>query len=208
MGPSMNPTLRSGDRLDIITYNGEKIRRGDVVVFTPPGSDSNIVHRIVFISSQGIKTRGDNCSQKDEWLLSSDHIFGRVVRAERRNKLRRVAGGPTGFIWATVLKAIHSVDSRLSLLLRPAYDRLARTGTFRLWLPRSMEPKVLSFDRAAGTELQLLIGRRVIGRWPPGKSGWQIRRPYRLFVDEAALPENPAKQSVVRDQLSVADKDM
>jgi hypothetical protein len=64
-----------------------------------------------------------------------------------------------------------------------------------------MEPKVLSFDRAAGTELQLLIGRRVIGRWPPGKIGWQIRRPYRLFVDEEALPENTGK-------VSVADKDM
>jgi len=38
--------------------------------------------------------------------------------------------------------------------------------------------------------------------------GWHIRRPFRLFVDEEALPENPGKASVVSGQLSVANKDM
>jgi hypothetical protein len=59
-----------------------------------------------------------------------------------------------------------------------------------------------------GKELQLLMGRRVIGRWLPGMSRWHIRRPFRLFVDEASLPENPARGSVVRSPLSVVDEDI
>ena len=60
---------------------------------------------------------------------------------------------------------------------------------------------MISLNRDGETELQLLMGRRVIGRWLPGRTGWSIRRPFRLFVDEAALPENPAKGSVVRGQV-------
>jgi hypothetical protein len=52
------------------------------------------------------------------------------------------------------------------------------------------------------------MGRRVIGRWLPGMSRWHIRRPFRLFVDEASLPENPARGSVVRSPLSVVDEDI
>jgi hypothetical protein len=76
-------------------------------------------------------------------------------------------------------------------------------GAIRRWLPNKiMKTKVISFDRAEGLELQLLMGRRVIGRWLPGMTQWLIRRPFRLFVDEASLPENPAKRSVVRRPLA------
>jgi len=69
-----------------------------------------------------------------------------------------------------------------------------------------MRPRVISFNRDAGTELQLVMGRRVIGRWLEGKSGWNIRRPFRLFVDEAALPENKEEVSGVGFQVSGTDK--
>jgi hypothetical protein len=69
-----------------------------------------------------------------------------------------------------------------------------------------MKARAISLSHTAGTELQLLMGRRAIGRWLPGKSGWNIRRPFRLFVDEESLPENPGKVSVVSGPLSVADK--
>jgi hypothetical protein len=65
-----------------------------------------------------------------------------------------------------------------------------------------MKTRAISLSHPAGTELQLLMGRRVIGRWLPGMSGWNIRRPFRLFVDEEALPENKAEVSGVRFQVS------
>ena len=103
-------------------------------------------------------------------------------------------------------RAVHTIDSTLSSLLRPGYRRLATDGTFRRWLPDQMKPRVISFNRGEGTELHLFMGRRVIGRWLPGKSGWNIRRPFRLFVDEESLPENPGKASVVSGPLSVVDE--
>ena len=194
IGPSMNPTLKPGDRLHIIPYDGREIQRGDVVVFIPPAGDSKIIHRVVSVNSHGIRTRGDNCNQLDPWVLDPGHILGRVAYSRRRNRRRRVFGGPVGRLLAVAIRGIHSIDSSVSELLRASYNRLARVGTFRRFLPASIEPRVISLSRPAGTELQLIIGRRVIGRWLPGMTRWHIRRPFRLFVDEDSLPRNPAGQ--------------
>jgi len=206
IGSSMNPTLKPGDRLFILPYAGQRIRRGDVVVFVPPRGDSKIIHRVVSVHSQGIRTRGDNNNELDQWFLSPEHVLGRVVWAQRKNIRRRIFGGPPGQLLAAILRGIHAIDSYVSFLLRPAYDELAKGGIFIRLLPAKMRPRVVSFDRAAGKELQLLMGRRVIGRWLPGMSRWHICRPFRLFVDEESLPENPGKASVVSGPLSVVDE--
>ena len=206
IGPSMNPTLRAGDRLQFTHHDGQKIRQGDVVVFISPGDDAKIIHRVVSVSSKGIRTRGDNCNQVDPWVLSPEHIIGRVVFAQRGNRRRRVFGGAVGQLFGVSTRAIHAIDSGFSSLLHPVYKRLSGSDIFRRWLPGSMRPRVISFNRGAGTELQLVMGRRVIGRCLEGKRGWQIRRPFRLFVEEESLPENPGKGSVVRGQLSVVDE--
>jgi signal peptidase I len=193
IGPSMNPTLKPGDRLHIIPCDGQKIRRGDVVVFTHPREGSKIIHRVVSIHSQGIKTRGDNNNELDQWVLKPDQILGRVVSAKREKKQRRIFGGLLGQLLAVSIRANNVMNSIASSLLRPTYQRLVRSGILRAWLPAKMKPRVVSFDRAAGTELQLLMGRQVVGRWPPERTGWYIRRPFRLFVDEESLPENKGK---------------
>ena len=205
-GSSMNPTLRPGVLLHVRAYHGQKIRRGDVVVFIPPGGDSKIVHRVTSVNSDGIRTQGDNLNHEDDWILGRENILGRVVSAQRGNGRLRVFGGPLGHSFAKAIRTIKSIDSILSSLLRPFYKWLAEGGVFKQWLPRHMRPRVISFNREAGTELQLVMGRKVIGRWLAGKSGWNIRRPFRLFVDEESLPENPGKGSVVRNPSSVANK--
>jgi signal peptidase I len=204
-GPSMNPSLKPGDQLWVKPYNGQKIKCGDVVVFISPRDGSGVVHRVVSSDSSGIRTQGDNNNRVDPWLLSNDQILGRVFSL-KRNKRRRVFGGPIGQLFGVAIRAIKAIDVSICSRLRPAYDGLAKAGGFRRWLPNKIKTKVISFDRTEGTELQLLLGRRVIGRWLPGKNGWHIRRPFRLVVDEEALPENPSKGSVVRGQLSVANE--
>jgi len=206
IGPSMNPMFKPGDRLQIIPYDGQEIRRGDVIVFNSPEDGSKVVHRVICIDSNGIKTQGDNCNSEDDWVLSREHVLGRVVSAQRGNRRRRIFGGPLGKLFALTVRVIHAVDLCLSSLLRPAYNEFAKVSIFTRLLPAQMRPRVISFNRDAGTELQLVMGRRVIGRWLEGKSGWNIRRPFRLFVDEESLPENPGKGSVVRGQLSVVDE--
>ena len=208
IGSSMNPTLKPGVRLDVKAYQRQKIRRGDVIVFISPDDGSKVVHRVSSIDSNGIKTQGDNCNSEDDWVLRRENILGRVVAAQGRNRRLRVFGGLWGHLLSVAIRATKSIDSNLTSMLRPFYQWLARAGVFRRWLPSGMRPRVISFNRDAGTELQLVMGRRVIGRRLEGKTGWHIRRPFRLFVDEETLPENPAKGSVVRCSLSVANKDI
>jgi hypothetical protein len=206
IGPSMNPLFKAGDRLEIISYDQEKIRAGDVVVFISPEDGSKVVHRVISVNSSGIRTRGDNCNHEDDWILKQDNVLGRVVSAQRGKRRIRVLGGPLGYSFAMAVRVFKIINSNLTSLLRPFYQRLARAGVFRRWLPCRMRPRVISLIREAGTELQLVIGRRVIGRWLPSKTGWNIRRPFRLFVDEGALPENKEEVSGFRCQVSGTDK--
>ena len=197
VGSSMNPTLKPGDWLQIVPYSGQKVRIGDVIVFVSPGSKSKIVHRVISVESHGIKTQGDNSSSPDEWILSTNRIIGRVIHVQRKNREQRISGGLIGHFRGMIFRTISMVDSGVSTLLRPVYGRMTRPGIFRRGLPFQLSTRVLSFNRPEGTELQVLIGRWMIGRWLPGMSRWHIRRPFRLFVDEESLPENKAGVSGV-----------
>jgi signal peptidase I len=208
IGTSMSPVLKPGDRLQVIPSDREKIRSGDVVVFIPPGGDSKIVHRVTSVNSDGIKTRGDNCNYEDDWVLRREDILGRVLSAQRGNRRFTVFGGRLGYSFAMVIRATKTIDSILSPLVSPFYQRLARGGGFRRCLPSQMRPRVISFNRDTVTELQLVMGRRVIGRRLEGKPGWHIRRPFRLFVDEASLPENTVEVSGVRFQVSAGNEEL
>lgn len=189
----MNPTLKSGDGLEVVPYDGKKIRRGDVIVFFSPEGGQKITHRVVCVDSYGIKTQGDNNNQVDPWIVSSDTIIGRVVYAQRGNKRRRVFGGPTGQLFAIVGKGKKVLDMLISSLLRHPYHWVVRVSIFRRLMHRMIKARTISFKRPEGIELQLLIGRRVIGRLLPGKKKWCIQRPFRLFLDESSLRENPPK---------------
>jgi len=187
-GPSMNPTLKPGDRLSVMPYNGRQIRRGDVVVFLSPENAQQITHRVLSVSPEGIRTRGDNNIHMDASILKPKDILGRVVRAQRRNKFVCIYGGKKGQYYAIVIRAIHRIDFAISLLLRPLYHLLAESGVFRRLTFIQKKMRVLSFERPSGTEQQLLIGKHVIGRLLPEKEHWQIRRPFRFFVAKESLP--------------------
>jgi signal peptidase len=187
IGPSMNPTLQSGDVLQVIPYDSKKIRCGDVIVFIPPGGDRKITHRVISIDSKGVKTKGDNNKHIDSWVLGHENIIGRAVYLQREKKCRRVYGGLMGQLFVMVVGAICLISSVIYYLLRPVYQQLARAGIFRRWLHGLVDIRVISFNREGRTELQLLMGRHVIGRLLPGKSRWLIKPPFRLLVDEELL---------------------
>jgi hypothetical protein len=187
-GQSMNPTFRTLDRLQIIPYHGRTILPGDVIVFSHLGLNRKATHRVVSTDSQGIRTRGDNNPYDDPWILTPGQVLGRVVCAQRRNLRLRICGGLIGQLYVTAVRATHLIESKISTLLHPVYHRLARTDIFRLWLPALVKTRILSFNRPDGRELQLVIGHFVIGRRLPKQNQWQIRRPFRLLVNEASLP--------------------
>ena len=183
----MNPTLKAGDGLMVAPYGDTPVRPGDVIVFRAPGRKRHVTHRVVSVDVRGVRTRGDNNTKTDSWALPPDEIGGRVVSAHRGAKSIPIHGGRRGVLQPGLLWFVRHTDSAVSRLSRPVYRRLAATGLFRRALPRKTEPRVLCFTRPDGVEMQLLMGRWVIGRRRPGGQ-WRVRRPFRIFVDEASLP--------------------
>ena len=190
-GPSMNPTLKAGDILSVMPYEGSETRIGDVVVFQPPDEQHYVVHRVAaFDLGGGIKTRGDNNSHADSYVLSMDSIIGQVVSIKRGREEIHVCGGRKGRIYANIRWAAKLLDRLASKILHPAYHYLARKGIFRKVLSPFVKPRLLRFQRTHGVEMQILLGRWVVGRRLAGQNHWRIRRPFKLFIDEALLSED------------------
>jgi hypothetical protein len=188
MGPSMNPSLKAGDGLRVIPYEGRKVCVGDVVVFRPPGGNRDVVHRVVSVDPEGVRTRGDNNSQIDPRILQSADIIGRVVSAHRENNRITIHGGTWGRVLGPALRAKKQLNGTISRIFHPAYHALAKSGLIRTFLPLHRKTRVVAFYGPGGRELQLLLHNRVIGRRPPDRDQWHISRPFRLFIDESALP--------------------
>lgn len=187
-GSSMNPTLRDLDLLEMVPYDKRAIRVGDVIFLRPPEGDQPIVHRVVRVTPEGIRTRGDNRTGDDPWFLLPADITGQVVAAWRGQKRRKVAGGRAGRLVAHLTRWQRALERRLSPLLRPIYRFLTRGGIVRRLLPSRFNPRVVIFQANGRGHLWLLLGGRVVGRYDAQQRQWQIQRLFRLFVDESALP--------------------
>ena len=183
-GTSMNPTLCELDILEIEPYGKQPVRVGDVIFFVPPDWNRPAVHRVVRATSEGIRTRGDNNNLIDSWIVFPEDVLGRVVRATRGNRRRPIYGGRIGWLWAVGVR-IFKVLVKLPSLF---YHFLARSGLIKHLCPLHKRMRIISINQSAGKELQLLLGRWLVGRCRPGMDQWWIRRPFRLFVDENSLP--------------------
>lgn len=85
-GDSMDPTIRSGDVVDIEPCDVSLLRRGEIILARTPRGLT--LHRIVRISSRGIEMRGDNASCADP-LVAVESVLGRAsVRGSTGNRGR------------------------------------------------------------------------------------------------------------------------
>ena len=191
-GASMNPTFKVGDELTALPYRSRKTRPGDVVVFSHPEKGNNVVHRVVRVDSKGITTCGDNSILNDPWILNPENIIGRVISAKRARRNRRVRGGRTGVVVAGMLRVRKRIGRSILKALSPLYSRLSGSGIFHGWLSPFRGMRLLYFKKPQGTEIQLLMGKWIIGRCLPTQNVWQIRPPLKLFIDTSALPKGEA----------------
>jgi len=202
-GNSMFPTLRKGDILRVVPFREREISLGDVVVYRSPCNGSLIVHRVVAVDKGFVQTKGDNARFKDNIALLPDEIIGKVVSVRRGEKKIKISGRFLGRVYGLVLGTGKYIRVFLSNLLRPAYRCLAQTGILRDLFSRFFHTKVSGFKCKNGLDLQLLWGRRVIGRRSPGSLQWHIRPPFRLFIDERSLPGTDPKELGSIEHLSV-----
>ena len=196
VGPSMNPTLREPEIMEIMPYNKRPMRVGDVAFFLPPESNQPVVHRIIRITPEGISTLGDNNSRKDTFLLQRNDIKGLVVAAWRGQKRRNIVGGLCGRMTSGWLRCRRVLDRCVSPLLHPLYYALSGWKLIALVLPAQFQPRVVVFRTQNREQFQLLMGRRVIGLYDDKRQKWQIHRPFQLFVDRKLLPKQKEKNQL------------
>jgi SynChlorMet cassette protein ScmC len=207
-GPSMNPTLREPEMMEIMSYGSRPLRVGDVVFFLPPQNDQPVVHRIVRVTPAGISTRGDNNTQEDTFLLQPKSIKGQVVAAWRGQKRRKIAGGLQGRWTSRRLRWRRVLDRGVSPLLHPLYQALSHRGLIARLVPAPFRPRVVVFQTQGRDQFQLLLGQHIIGRYDDQKRQWQIQRPFQLFVDGRALPRQQGKDRSNRQVLTERQQTM
>jgi signal peptidase len=201
-GTSMNPTLDEPDLLEVKPYGAARVRLGDVVCFKSPETGKTVVHRVVSVgrasraagfSAGLIRTRGDNNPADDRVILQPADITGRVVAAQRGARRRPVLGGWRGLFvlrWARLGRAMRRYAGRVPHTL---YRVLAGLGPFDRLLPASLRPRPVRFVTRYRPFLKLLMGRQTVGQYDDRLQAWQIRRPFRLFLDEQTLPNPNSK---------------
>ena len=188
-GSSMNPTLHESDLLEIVPYGDRSAQVGDVVVLAPPDADHLVVHRVVRVTAEGVCTRGDNNAGEDGWCLGPERVIGQVVAARRGQRRREIAGGRRGQVWASAVRGRRFFARLASMLLRPVYHGLARSGIVRRFVPDSLKPRLVIFQSGERRRLRLMLGQRIVGEYVSSWRKWRFQRPFRLLVDEAALPK-------------------
>lgn len=119
-GSSMHPTLTARDLLEIVPYPGSiRPEPGDVILCSAPVPGRYVVHRITASTPAGFKTRGDNSSSVDPWLLAEKDIIGRVAAVHRHGGSHFIRGGKAGLLQAARCHLRRRSISFLRTLLRP-----------------------------------------------------------------------------------------
>ena len=187
-GTSMNPTLSRLDLLKITAYQKKRPQVGDVIFFLPPDDEDYLVHRIVSAGPKGFLTRGDNNNDIDPWILNEKDVYGRVVEAHKGNKRRKISGGFIGRLTGLSCVVRRTTNQLAIKMLGPVYRAFYTGGILRWLIPARLTPQVATFRSGTNNSHKLLLGKRTIGSYNKSLLQWQIRRPYRLFVDESTLP--------------------
>ena len=192
-GPSMNPTIKGGDGLDLYTYRDRlEMRVGDVIVYPHPFRTVDVVHRIIEIRPDGVITRGDNNNKIDPYTVGFDDIIGKVIAAKRKDRRIPVKGGKTGF-------CIHKLMLfRKYFILygfRPlgvVSNIIAASGIFHVFHP-VFNLRIIHINGGQQKQLILVSGTRAIGKQLDKSGEWQIRFPYKYFINKSRLEEGRAK---------------
>jgi signal peptidase I len=76
-GGSMSPTLWPGDLCLVVPCDRPTPRQ--VVLFTPPGHEGLVLHRVKAASAKGLVTQGDANQLADRETVPLDAVAGRVT---------------------------------------------------------------------------------------------------------------------------------
>lgn len=194
-GQSMEPLLRGGDLLEVVRTGSGEIRTGDVIAFGRPGREGYTVHRVTEVTGKGYRTRGDNLASGDPWTVAPGDVAGRIRALLRGDRRLAVSGGRRGRIVAACLRFRRRVIQGLSPLLSPLYRSLSSVSPFPNLLPVSLRPRIVTFGQGSQAVTSVVLGRLRAATFNREAGAWEIRRPFRLLIDESRLPARSDAES-------------
>jgi len=178
-GTSMSPTLQPGDFMIVSPCGPQRPRRGDVVLFRSSEREGIVVHRVIAVEPRGFITRGDNNRRADKPAFTPDTIIGLVVGVQRAGRTIPVIGGPAGFRRAIVLRYRRY---GLAVVVRVLHKPLRWIAVHRIYRDLLVRwTRTVCIARPEGSEVQMLLGRRVIGTLRAGESAWRMRPWFGVF---------------------------
>jgi signal peptidase len=75
---SMEPAIPVGGIVVIKPVNPETLREGDIICFRLSESTS-VTHRIINVTDEGFKTKGDANEDPDQGIVEKENIIGKVI---------------------------------------------------------------------------------------------------------------------------------
>lgn len=124
-GDSMEPTLRDGDRVEVVSAHRGELTVGDLIVFRAGGE--LVVHRLLRVGPEGFLEMGDNRTMAAHYPWPA--TIGRVAAAERdgfRTDLSTEAARRTGRARAARSLRRHRAEGFASKLPGSLLRRLVR----------------------------------------------------------------------------------
>ncbi len=188
-GPSMKRVFKPADGL-IIDQNTDfnALKPGDIINFKPPGNIHHIVHRIIKKTAEGYITRGDNNSGPDPYIITPEFNPSLVVAIRRGKKDIKLYRGKIGVM-------IHHKNLMLKKLqvytkspLKRILDRISDAGIFYKLHLYDNKIEVKQYRNNNFSQKILFLGKKQIGRKIQSEE-WNIRQPWRLFIDPKILDE-------------------
>lgn len=194
LGTSMNPQLRDFDIVHYVAYNNRTPKIGDIVCIRRHSNpDIQVIHRIVAITQVGIVTQGDNCPQRDDWILQPSEILGYINEFQRGNRIITVPSGLRGYFVSLFLRLISKIGVCGKYVLKYPYRYLLYSEVFKKCISLFLVCRAIQYSGSAKSEIHLYLGPLYIGRLREGKDTWDIKPPYRIFVSSSIIKKSIAK---------------
>lgn len=182
-GRSMAGTFRPGDCLTVVPIGLADVRPGDVVVYR--GWDyqedpTELVHRIVAVVPEGLRTRGDSNPCLDTTLVTQDNLLGQVTYVERSGKMRLVHHGRIGLLRARVIHARLVILRLVKQVGRGPYCWLrGRSFVVSCWRPKITKVALQSKE---GYLVKYICSGRTVARYWPTTGRFECRKPFDLVI--------------------------
>jgi signal peptidase I len=188
VGPSMYPTIRSGDGLRVDKeFNFDQLKIGDVIVFKNAEKDFNIVHRILRKIETGYITRGDNNTKYDPNTITVELFIGKVYAFKRKNKIVKVYGGFSGYIFHKLMIVRMHIYPPVKKILKYIYKKTVALGLFYWVNGTIIKPELIFIEKNGIKQPNLIWKGKIIAFKSLKTDKWIIRFPYRFFIEKDSI---------------------